>query len=375
MAGLAGIEAGQSTICTVGLGTGLNYRGYNVKDLAQNCIFEEVAYLLLHGHLPTPQELDTYVTRLASLREPPAAVLTAIEQLPKSAHPMDVMRTGVSMLGCVEPEASAASQDKVLDRLLATYSSILMYWWNFATKGLRIKTGTKPTDTIAEHFLKLLHADEPNYEPPALHVKVMNVTMICYAEHDFNASAFACRVTTSTLSDMYSAMTTAIGTLRGPLHGGANEMACYLLLGMKDVDDAEQQVRAMWKKKELIMGFGHRVYKKGDPRNPIHKELAKELAATSYGNPTLYKVSERVETLMAQEKGMYPNADFYAASAYYQCSIPIPFFTPIFVIARTAGWGAHAKEQRADNRIIRPSSKYIGPDPRPFVPRDRRAKL
>ena len=364
--GLAGVEAGESSICTVGLGTGLNYRGYSLSDLCENCIFEEVAYLLIHEKLPNKKELSLFMRRLNSYRVLPLSLRKVLEELPREAHPMDVLRTTSSFLGCIDKPATAARTPEVAEKLMATFPSAVMYWYHFThSGGLRIDTGRlEPEETMASHFLRLVGKGSRKL-PNELHVKTVDVSMICYAEHDFNASTFAARVTTGTQSDIYSAITTAIGTLRGPLHGGANEAAMDMLASFKSVEDADKKIHEMLAKKELIMGFGHRIYKgpNSDPRNTIMKKYSKMLNV----NPTLFAISERVEKIMAEEKRMYPNADFYAASAYNQCGIPTPLFTPIFVFARTAGWAAHVIEQQRNNKLIRPSSKYVGPPPRELI--------
>lgn len=372
--GLAGVQVAESAICTVGVsGIGLNYRGYGIDDLAHNCSFEEVAHLLIHGHLPTADELRAYTRLLASLRELPGALQDALESIPANAHPMDVVRTGASVLGTLEPEGANNDQYRVANRLVASFGSMLLYWHHWTTAGKRINTVTKPDDSTAVHFLKLLNntQDEPN----PLHAKVLGVSLVLYAEHDLAASTFAARITASTLSDFYSAITTGIGTLRGPLHGGANEAAMNLLSQFRSVEEADKGVRELFARKEIVMGFGHRVYKKGDPRNGIIKKWSQKLSEEKSGSPKLFAISERVEQLMLAEKKMFPNLDFYSASAYHQLGIPTPFFTPVFVIARTTGWAAHIIEQRQNNKLIRPNAKYIGPQPTAFVPIDKRVKL
>ena len=361
--GLAGVEAGTSAICTVGLGTGLNYRGYRIEDLCENCVFEEVAYLLIREKLPTKTELSMYMKRLNAFRVLPANLRKLLELLPKSAHPMDVLRTTCSFLGCLDEPVPRARTADVAERLMACFPSAVMYWYHFSYSGIRIDTsGLDGAETIASHFLRLVDRGTRR-RPDKLKVKTVDVSMICYAEHDFNASTFAARVTTGTQSDIYSAITTAIGTLRGPLHGGANEAAMDMLASFKSVEDADKQIRGMLTRKELVMGFGHRVYKNGDPRNPIMKKYSKLLNV----NPTLFNISERVEEILVTEKKMFPNADFYSASAYNQCGIPTCLFTPIFVFARTAGWSAHVIEQQTNNKLIRPLSKYVGPSQKDFV--------
>jgi len=373
--GLAGVSVAESAICSVGVeGLGLNYRGYSIHDLAARSTFEEVAYLLIYGRLPSGEELKAYIRQLASLRGLPGALADILERIPATSHPMDVVRTACSALGTMEPESDSNDQYKIANRLIASFGSMLLYWHHWTTSGKRINTITNENDTTATHFLKLLHYD--GKEPNPLHVHVLDVSLILYAEHDLAASSFATRITASTLADFYSCIVTAIGTLRGPLHGGANEAAMHLLSQFSSPEDAEKGVKAMFEKKELVMGFGHRVYKNGDPRSPIIKEWSKKLSQEKGGSPLLFAVSERVEQLMWNEKKMYPNLDFYSASAYHQCGIPMGFFTPIFVISRTTGWVAHIIEQRQNNRLIRPTAVYVGPQPQKFIPiSERPAKL
>lgn len=368
-AGLAGVVAGQSAIATVGkAGKGLNYRGYSIEDLAAHASFEEVAYLLIYGKLPTQQELAAYFEKLFHLRALPTALKEVLEHIPANAHPMDVLRTGCSFLGTLEPENNFKQQYDIAERLLAIFPGMLCYWYMFAQQGKRISEFSEEK-TIGGHFLRLLHGKEPN----PLFVDMMNVSLILYAEHEFNASTFAARVTSATLSDFYSAITSAIGTLRGPLHGGANEMAMSLIEQFKTPDEAEQGLLRMLAQKEKIMGFGHRVYRDCDPRSDIIKVWSKRLGEMKR-DLSLYFISERIETVMRREKGLFPNLDFYSASAYHYAGIPTPLFTPIFVISRITGWSAHIFEQRADNRLIRPSSEYTGPEPRSFVDIDQRGK-
>ena len=363
--GLRGQSAGSTSICTVGKeGVGLTYRGYAIEDLAAHATFEEVAYLLLYGALPTRAELDAYRVKLRGLRGLPDKLKEVLKRIPADAHPMDVLRTGVSMLGTLEPEQTFARQDAVADRLLACLPSVLLYWHRFARDGTRIETATDD-DSLAGHFLHLLHGREPGDE----HRRALDVSLVLYAEHEFNASTFTARVCAATLSDLYSCVTGAIGTLRGPLHGGANEAAMALVQRFKTPDEAREGVKAMLGRKEKIMGFGHAVYRHSDPRNTIIKGWSKRLApGAADGDGHLYAVSEAVEQLMADEKRMFANADFFSATAYHFMGIPTPLFTPIFVLARVSGWAAHVKEQRANNKLIRPGADYTGPEPRAFVP-------
>ena len=354
--GLAGVTAGETHICTVGKeGAGLTYRGYDIYDLADNASFEEVAFLLLHGKLPTQAELDAYISKIKANRGLPEALMTVLEMVPKDAHPMDVLRTGVSFLGNIEPEGDFKNQQNVADRLLACLPSMLIYWHRFHTDGVRIDTQTDD-DSISGHFLHMLH----DKAPKELHRKCLDTTLILYAEHEFNASTFAGRVITGTLSDMHSAVTGAIGALRGPLHGGANEAAMALISKFDSAGDATKGVHGMLERKDLIMGFGHRVYTTSDPRNAVNKRMSKALA-DDVGNTTLYPVSEAIEKVMWDEKKLFANADFFAASVYHFMGIPTYLFTPIFVCSRITGWAAHVMEQRADNKLIRPAADYIGP--------------
>lgn len=368
-AGLAGVTAGKTAICTVGKqGVGLTYRGYLIEDLAAKAEFEEVAYLMLYGELPTQSQLDDYKKRLAGMRGLPDGVKTALEVLPRNAHPMDVLRTGASVLGTIEQENDPEKQQHdVADRLLASFSSMLMYWYHFVTSGERIEVETDD-DKIGGHFLHLLHGEKPSDDA----TKAMSTSLILYAEHEFNASTFTARVITATLSDFYSAVTGAIGALRGPLHGGANEKAMELIQTFKDADEAEAGLKEMMARKEKIMGFGHRVYKTSDPRNAVIKEWSRKFAGDDEYKRNLFDISERIEQVMWEEKKLFPNADFYHATAYHFLGIPTELFTPIFVISRLTGWGAHIFEQRADNRLIRPNAEYVGPEVRDFRPIDQR---
>ncbi|MDO6824601.1 2-methylcitrate synthase [Marinobacter sp. 1_MG-2023] len=367
-AGLRGQVAGETALCTVGkTGTGLTYRGYDVSDLADNAQFEEVAYLLLRGKLPNQQELDAYKAKLQSLRGLPEALKTVLEQIPKDAHPMDVMRTGCSMLGNLETEMDFSEQDDKIDRLLAAFPGIITYWYRFVHDGVRIDTeGT--CDSIGGHFLELLHGKKPS----ELHERVMNVSLILYAEHEFNASTFTARVCASTLSDIHSCVTGAIGTLRGPLHGGANEAAMELIQKFQSAEEAEEGLMGMLARKEKIMGFGHAIYSESDPRNVIIKKWSEKLA-NEVGDTVLYPVSVRCEEVMWREKKLFCNADFFHASTYHFMGIPTELFTPIFVMSRVSGWTAHVKEQRANNRIIRPSADYTGPEHAEWLPIEKRA--
>ncbi|MFK8030927.1 MAG: 2-methylcitrate synthase [Gammaproteobacteria bacterium] len=358
-AGLRGQVAGKSAICTVAHGhSGLTYFGYEVDDLADNCDFEEVAYLLFNGELPTSSQLAEYKTRLKSMMDLPAELKAVLEQIPKEAHPMDVLRTGVSMLGNLETETDFSQQQDKADRLIATLPGIMCYWYKFSHEGVRIDLDTGE-DTVAGQFLHLLHGKAPR----DLHRRVVQVSLILYAEHEFNASTFTARVCASTLSDIHSCITAAIGSLRGPLHGGANEAAMALIEKWSSADEAEREILGMLERKEKIMGFGHAVYTESDPRNAIIKKWSEKLAEDC-GDTTLYPVSVRCEEVMWREKKLFCNADFFHASAYHFMGIPTKLFTPIFVMSRTTGWAAHVFEQRADNRIIRPNAEYIGPDPR-----------
>lgn len=361
-AGLRGQVAGETALCTVGkTGTGLTYRGYDISELAEKAKFEEVAFLLLKGHLPNQSELDAYNTKLQSLRTLPYALKEVLERIPASAHPMDVMRTGCSMLGNLETETDFAQQDDAIDRLLALLPAIICYWYRFSHDGVRIETALDDA-TIGGHFLHMLSGDTPS----ELFEQVMNVSLILYAEHEFNASTFTARVCASTLSDIHSCITAAIGSLRGPLHGGANEAAMEMIEDWTSAEQAESEIMGMLARKDKIMGFGHAIYSESDPRNTIIKKWSEKLA-TEVGDTTLYPVSVRCEEVMWREKKLFCNADFFHASAYHFMGIPTKLFTPIFVMSRLTGWAAHVKEQRANNRIIRPSADYTGPETSTWV--------
>lgn len=360
--GLAGVTAGETAICTVGKeGKGLSYRGYSIFDLAEHATFEEVAFLLLYDHLPVQKELDSFVSRLRGQRGLPMRLKETLKSIPAEAHPMDVLRTGCSMLGVLEPETSFDQQTQKAERLLASLPSMLLYWYRYATDGVELD-GVSDEASIAGYFLDQLH----DTAPTDIQRRAMDVSLILYAEHEFNASTFTARVCTATLSDLYSAITGAIGTLRGPLHGGANEAAMELIEKFQTPDEAEAGIMEMLKNKSLIMGFGHRVYTDSDPRSDVIKVWAKKLA-DEVGDTVLYPVSERIEAVMRREKNLFPNLDFYSASAYHFLGIPTPMFTPIFVLSRVTGWAAHVFEQRANNRLIRPGADYIGPDEQKFV--------
>ncbi|WP_219079137.1 bifunctional 2-methylcitrate synthase/citrate synthase [Vibrio parahaemolyticus] len=367
-AGLRGQSAGSTALCTVGkTGTGLTYRGYDITDLANNAQFEEVAHLLLRGHLPNQQELDAYKTHLLSLRGLPTELKQALELIPASVHPMDVMRTGCSVLGNLEQEMSFDEQLQATERMLALFPAIICYWYRYSHDGVRINTEDETEDSIGGYFLKLL----TDKAPSELHKQVMHCSLILYAEHEFNASTFAARVCASTLSDIHSCITAAIGTLRGPLHGGANEAAMEMIEDWQTPDEAEANIMQMLANKDKIMGFGHAIYRESDPRNALIKRWSEELSK-HVGDTHLYAVSERVESVMKREKGLFCNADFFHASAYHFMDIPTKLFTPIFVMSRLTGWAAHVYEQRANNRIIRPSADYTGPDHQEWVPIENR---
>jgi len=362
-AGLRGQTAGQTAICTVGAeGNSLRYRGYDVEDLAANASFNEVAFMILQGHLPSSAELAGFSSRLKSLRKLPATLCEVLERIPADAHPMDVLRTGCSFLGNLEQELNFSNQLHVAERLLASFPAMVVYWYRYNHEGIRINTDSEEA-SIGAHFLRLLHGVSPS----ELEARVMDVSLILYAEHEFNASTFTARVCASTLSDLYSCVTAAIGSLRGPLHGGANEAAMDMIERYASEEEAVADVMRKLQAKELIMGFGHAVYRLRDPRNAIIKDWSRKLSETSE-NKVLYPVSVAVERTMKEQKNMFANADFFHASAYHFMGIPTKLFTPIFVMSRVTGWSAHCFEQRANNRIIRPGAEYIGPEPRRYIP-------
>ena len=366
--GLRGIKAGKTAICSCGInGTGLNYRGFSIEDLSEHSTFEEVAYLLIHGELCDRTQLDAFAERIVKSRRLPEKLKAALENIPKDAHPMDVMRTACSMLGSLEPEKEPSRQKRAAERLIGIFPSVMNYWYRFAHEGVRIDE-TQGDGSVASHILHTLTGKRPSEE----HARAMDVSLILYAEHEFNASTFNARVVAATLSDYHSAITSAIGTLRGPLHGGANEAAMELIRRFPSPEEANKGVLEMLENKAKIMGFGHAVYSKHDPRSPIIQAWSKKLSA-DHPDRHLYAVSESIEKVMWDAKKLFPNLDFYSASCYHFMGVPVSLFTPIFVISRTAGWSAHIAEQRADNRLIRPNAEYIGEPPKKFVPVGQRS--